>query len=36
MITTDQRPHSALGYLTLTAYYAANLTATCNQLRNPD
>jgi putative transposase len=30
-----QRPHSALGYLTPTAY-AANLTATCDRLRNPD
>src|SRR5713226_4193612 len=31
----DQRPHSALGYLTPAAY-AANLTATCDRLRNPD
>jgi len=31
----EQRPHSALGYLTPAAY-AANLTATCDQLRNPD
>jgi len=30
-----QRSHSALGYLTPTAY-AANLTATCDQLRNLD
>jgi transposase InsO family protein len=30
-----QRPHSALGYLTPAAY-AANLTATCDRLRNPD
>jgi hypothetical protein len=30
-----QRPHSALGYLTQAAY-AANLTATCDRLRNPD
>jgi putative transposase len=29
------RPHSALGYLT-PAVYAANLTATCDRLRNPD
>jgi Integrase core domain len=29
------RPHSALGYLTPAAY-AANLTATCDRLRNPD
>jgi putative transposase len=31
----DQRPHSALGYLTPAAY-AANLNATCDRLRNPD
>jgi putative transposase len=31
----DLRPHSALGYLTPAAY-AANLTATCDRLRNPD
>jgi putative transposase len=31
----EQRPHSALGYLT-PARYAANLTATCDRLRNPD
>lgn len=30
-----QRPHSALGYLTPAAY-AANLTATCDRLRNHD
>src|SRR5580704_9256960 len=30
-----QRPHSSLGYLTPAAY-AANLTATCDRLRNPD
>jgi putative transposase len=30
-----QRPHSALGYLTPAAY-AANFTATCDRLRNPD
>jgi putative transposase len=30
-----RRPHSALGYLTPAAY-AANLTATCDRLRNPD
>jgi len=30
-----RRPHSALGYLTPTAY-AANLTATVDRLRNPD
>ena len=30
-----QRPHSALGYLTPAAY-AANLTATCDRLHNPD
>jgi transposase InsO family protein len=30
-----QRPHSALGYLTPSAY-AANLTATDDRLRNPD
>jgi putative transposase len=29
-----RRPHSALGYLTPTAY-AANLSATCDRLRNP-
>ena len=29
------RPHSAPGYLTPAAY-AANLTATCDRLRNPD
>src|SRR5260221_6014522 len=31
----EQRPHSALGYLTPAAY-AANLTAPCDRLRNPD
>src|ERR1700704_5612763 len=31
----EQRPHSALGYLTPAAY-AANLTATCDRLRKPD
>jgi transposase InsO family protein len=31
----SQRPHSSLGYLTPAAY-AANLTATCDRLRNPD
>jgi putative transposase len=31
----EKRPHSALGYLT-PARYAANLTATCDRLRNPD
>lgn len=31
----EQRPHSALGYLT-PAVYAAHLTATCDRLRNPD
>src|SRR5271169_1782826 len=31
----DERPHSALGYLTPAAY-AANLTATGDRLRNPD
>ena len=31
----SRRPHSSLGYLTPAAY-AANLTATCNRLRNPD
>ena len=31
----EQRPHSALGCLT-PARYAANLTATCDRLRNPD
>jgi putative transposase len=30
-----RRPHSALGYLTPAAY-AAQLTATCDRLRNPD
>jgi len=30
----QRRPHSALGYLTPTAY-AANLSATCDRLRNP-
>jgi putative transposase len=30
-----RRPHSALGYLTPAAY-AANLSATCDRLRNPD
>jgi transposase InsO family protein len=30
-----RRPHSALGYLTPTAY-AAKLPATCDRLRNPD
>jgi putative transposase len=30
-----RRPHSALGYLTPAAY-AANLTATCDRLRNTD
>ena len=30
-----ERPHSALGYLTPSAY-AANLTATDDRLRNPD
>ena len=30
-----QRPHSSLGYLTPVAF-AANLTATGDQLRNPD
>jgi putative transposase len=30
----QRRAHSALGYLTLAAY-AANLSATCDQLRNP-
>src|SRR3954469_21027181 len=30
-----QRPHSSLGYLPPAAY-AANLTATCDRLRNPD
>jgi putative transposase len=30
-----QRPHSALGYLTPAAY-AADLSATCDRLRNPD
>jgi putative transposase len=31
----QRRPHSALGYLT-PAGYAANLSATCDRLRNPD
>ena len=31
----EQRPHSALGYLT-PARYAANLTARCDRLRNAD
>ncbi len=31
----DRRPHSALGYLPPAAY-AANLSATCDRLRNPD
>lgn len=31
----ERRPHSALGYLTPTAY-AANLPATSDRLRNPD
>jgi putative transposase len=31
----QRRPHSALGYLTPLAY-AANLSATCDRLRNPD
>jgi putative transposase len=31
----ERRPHSAIGYLT-PARYAANLTATCDRLRNPD
>jgi len=31
----DVWPHSALGYLTPAAY-AANLTAACDRLRNPD
>src|SRR5213083_2084104 len=31
----EQRPHSAIGYLT-PARYAANVTATCDRLRNPD
>lgn len=30
----EQRPHSALGDLTPAAY-VANLTATCDRLRNP-
>jgi putative transposase len=30
-----QRPHSSLGYLTPAAF-AANLSATADQLRNPD
>jgi transposase InsO family protein len=30
-----QRPHSSLGYVP-PAVYAANLTATCDRLRNPD
>src|SRR3954470_13459103 len=35
LLYNDRRPHSALGYLTPAAY-AANLTATCDRLRNPD
>src|SRR6202022_3214397 len=35
LLYNGQRPHSALGYLTPTAY-AANLTATSDRLRNPD
>ena len=35
LLYNGQRPHSALGYLTPAAY-AANLTATCDRLRNPD
>ena len=31
----QRRPHSALGYLTPVAY-AANLSTTCDRLRNPD
>ena len=31
----SHRPHSSLGYLT-PVEYAANLTATCDRLRNPD
>jgi putative transposase len=31
----QRRPHSALGYLTPAAY-AADLTAPCDRLRNPD
>ena len=31
----SQRPHSSLGYLT-PVEYAANLTTTCDRLRNPD
>jgi putative transposase len=31
----QRRSHSALGYLTPTVY-AANLSATCDRLRNPD
>ena len=31
----SQRPHSSLGYLT-PVEYAANLSATCHRLRNPD
>src|ERR1700678_2807316 len=31
----QRRPHSALGYLTPAAH-AANLSATCDRLRNPD
>ena len=31
----QRRPHSALGYLTPVAY-AANLSATCDRLRNSD
>ncbi len=33
--SNQRRPHSALGYLT-PAVYAANLSATCDRLRNPD
>jgi hypothetical protein len=35
LLYNDRRPHSAPGYLTPAAY-AANLTATCDRLRNPD
>jgi transposase InsO family protein len=31
----ERRPHSSLGYVP-PAVYAANLTATCDRLRNPD
>ena len=31
----QRRPHSKLGYLTLAAY-GANLSPTCDRLRNPD